>query len=149
VRSAIEAEVPRRGWTLLRIYEDAGASGKAMNGRPGLQEALAAVEQGDAQGLVVAKLDRLSRSLLDFAELMERARKRGWNLAALDLGLDLSTPSGEMMAPVLASFARYERRLISQRTRDALAIVKQNGSKSGRPIGNTTFRSIPTRPSCR
>jgi DNA invertase Pin-like site-specific DNA recombinase len=91
----------------------------------------------------VAKLDRLSRSLLDFAGLTERARRKGWALVALDLGVDPSTPSGEMMASVLASFAQYERRLIGQRTRDALAIVQQNGSKSGRPIGTPTFRTIP------
>ena len=53
-RGAIEAEAQRRGWTLLRTFEDAGASGKSMNGRPGLQEALQAVERGEAYALVVA-----------------------------------------------------------------------------------------------
>ena len=104
-----------------------------MNGRAGLQEALEAVDGGQAQALVVAKLDRLSRSLLDFAGLMERARKQGWNLVALDLGVDTSTPSGEMMASVLATFAQFERRLIGQRTKDALAVKKANGVKLGRP----------------
>ena len=132
-RAAIEAEALRRGWTLLRTFEDAGASGKSMTGRPGLQEALQAVERGDAQALVVAKLDRLSRSLLDFASLMERGRKRGWSLVALDLGVDTSTPSGEMMASVLATFAQFERRLIGQRTRDALAVKRAQGVQLGRP----------------
>ena len=100
-RAAITSEAERRGWELVHIHEDAGASGKSLSGRPGLLEALEAVERGDAQALVVAKLDRLSRSLLDFAGLMERARKRGWSLVALDLGVDTSTPSGEMMASVL------------------------------------------------
>ena len=132
-RSAIELEAERRGWQLLQVFEDAGASGKSLGGRPGLQEALEAVERGDARALVVAKLDRLSRSLLDFAALMERARKREWSLVALDLGVDTSTPSGEMMASVLASFAQYERRLIGQRTRDALAIRRAQGVRLGNP----------------
>ena len=81
--AAIRAEAERRGWELVQVFEDAGASGKSLNGRPGLSEAIAAVERGEAEGLVVSKLDRLSRSLLDFAGLMERARKRGWSLVAL------------------------------------------------------------------
>jgi DNA invertase Pin-like site-specific DNA recombinase len=69
----------------------------------------------------VAKLDRLSRLLKDFATLMERGQKKGWNLVACDLGIDLSTPSGEFMANVMGSAAQWERKLIGQRTRDALA----------------------------
>jgi Resolvase, N terminal domain len=56
------------------------------------------VATGRAGGLIVAKLDRLSRSLLDFAALMERSRREGWALIALDLGVDTSTPQGELMA---------------------------------------------------
>jgi DNA invertase Pin-like site-specific DNA recombinase len=81
----------------------------------------------------VAKLDRLSRSLKDFATLMERAQKKGWNLVACDLGIDLSTPSGEFMANVMGSAAQWERKLIGQRTRDALAAKRAQGVKLGRP----------------
>jgi DNA invertase Pin-like site-specific DNA recombinase len=132
-RRAVEAEAERRGWTIAEQFEDAGASGKSLAGRPGLQGALEAVERGEAGALVVAKLDRLSRSLLDFASLMERARSRGWSLVALDLGVDTSTPAGEMMASVLATFAQFERRLIGQRTRDALAVKRAEGVRLGRP----------------
>jgi DNA invertase Pin-like site-specific DNA recombinase len=83
--------------------------------------ALAAVESGDASAIVVAKLDRLSRSLVDFAFVMARAQVGHWNLVALDLGIDLSTAAGEFMANVMASAAQWERRMIGQRTRDALA----------------------------
>ena len=131
-RRAIRQEAARRRWKLVDIFEDA-ASGKSMNGRPGLQEALRAVEDGEAEALVVAKLDRLSRSLLDFAALMERSRKGGWAAVALDLGVDTTTPSGEMMANVLAVFAHFERRLIGQRTRDALAVKRSQGIRLGRP----------------
>jgi DNA invertase Pin-like site-specific DNA recombinase len=131
-RAAIVAEAERRGWTLAAIHEDA-LSGKSLD-RPGLAAALAAVESGEAAGIVVAKLDRLSRSLKDFANLMARAQSGGWNLVALDLGVDLSTAAGEFMANVMASAAQWERRIIGQRTKDALAIKRAQGVKLGRPI---------------
>jgi len=132
-RSAIEQECDRKGWQLVSVFTDAAASGKSLNGRPALQEALGAVESGAAGGLVVSKLDRLSRSLLDFASLMERSKRNGWHLVALDLALDTSTPSGELMANVLMTFSQFERRLIGQRTKDALAVKKAQGIQLGRP----------------
>jgi len=131
-RSAILGEAKRRGWTILSVVEDAGYSGKDMR-RPGVQEALSVLADGGADALVVAKLDRLSRSMLDFAALMNAAQKQGWALVALDLGVDTSTPSGEMMANVLATFAQFERRLISQRTKEALAAKRAAGVRLGRP----------------
>ena len=130
-RAAVAAEAEKRGWTLVAVHEDA-QSGKSLD-RPGLDAALAAVEAGEAGGIVVAKLDRLSRSLMDFALLMERAQKGGWNLVACDLGIDLSTPSGEFMPNVMASAAQWERRIIGIRTRDALAVKRAQGVKLGRP----------------
>jgi DNA invertase Pin-like site-specific DNA recombinase len=70
---------------------------------------------------------------------MERGRRSGWALVALDLGVDTTTPSGEMMANVLAVFAQFERRLIGQRTREALAVKRSQGIHLGRP------RVIPER----
>jgi DNA invertase Pin-like site-specific DNA recombinase len=130
----IQAECERRGWELVQVFEDAGASGKALSGRPALAKALGAVRGGAAGALVVAKLDRLSRSLLDFASLMEDARREGWALVILDLGVDTTTPSGEMIANVMATFAQFERRLIGQRTKDALAVKRREGVKLGRPV---------------
>jgi DNA invertase Pin-like site-specific DNA recombinase len=131
-RAAIEAECERRGWRLVGIEADNGASGKSLD-RPGLARALAAVESGQAGTVVVAKLDRLSRSLADFAGLMARAHVQGWNLVALDLGIDLSTPQGEFMANVMASIAQWERKIIGARTRDALAAKRAEGAVLGRP----------------
>jgi DNA invertase Pin-like site-specific DNA recombinase len=133
-RLAIKSEAERRGWRLVEIFEDV-ASGRSMNKRPGLDRALRALEgpSRSADGLVVAKLDRLSRSLLDFSSLMERAQRRGWALVALDLGVDTTTPSGEMLANVLAVFAHFERRLIGQRTKDALSVKRAQGIRLGRP----------------
>ena len=116
---------------LAALYSDT-LSGKTL-ARPGLAEALDAVDSGAAAGIIVAKLDRLSRSLVDFAGLMARAQAGGWNLVALDLGIDLATPAGEFMANVLASAAQWERRIIGQRTRDALAVKRSQGVRLGRP----------------
>ncbi|MCU1453844.1 MAG: putative resolvase [Acidimicrobiales bacterium] len=132
-RAAIEAECQRRGWTLVGVHVDAGASGKSLRNRDGLADGLAEVRSGRAGTLMVSKLDRLSRSLLDFASLMSDAQANGWNLVALDLGIDLSTPAGEFMASVMASAAQWERRIIGQRTRDALVIKRAQGVKLGRP----------------
>ena len=135
-RQAIEDYCTRQGCSLLRIESDDGASGRSTNGRPGFSAALDACRSGDADGVIAAKLDRLTRSLLDFASLVEDAQKYRYAVVVIDQAFDLSTPSGEAMAGMLAVFAQWERRTISERTRNALALVKENGSKSGRPIGN-------------
>src|SRR3954466_9375351 len=131
-RAAILAEAERRGWTELRFIEDAGYSRKATK-RPGLALALEALKRGEAAGLVVSKMDRLSRSLLDFAQIMDVAQRQGWALVALDCPVDPSTPTGEAMASIVATFAQLERRLIGQRTREALAAKKAAGVRLGRP----------------
>jgi DNA invertase Pin-like site-specific DNA recombinase len=128
-RRAIVAECRRRGWELVETIEDAGYSAKDLK-RPGVQEALRALEAGEAKALVVAKLDRRSRSMLDFAALMATAQKQHWTLVALDCAVDTSTPAGEAMAHVLATFGQFERRLISQHTKEALAVKKAAGSGS-------------------
>lgn len=135
-RQAILAECDRRGWELAEIVEDAGYSAKDLK-RPGIIDVLERLARGEAGTLVVAKLDRLSRSVLDFAGLMAQSQQEGWALVALDLGVDTTTPQGELMAGVMAQFAQFERRLIGQRTKAALAIKKQQGVTLGRP------RSLP------
>src|ERR1035437_2731868 len=129
----IEAEAARRGWVLVEVHTDEAASGKSLVGRVALEAAITAGESGRADVLVVAKLDRLSRSLLDFANLMARAQANGWNLVALDLGIDLSSPAGEFLASVMASAAQWERRIIGQRTREGMAAKKAAGVRLGPP----------------
>ena len=130
-RTRIADEAKHRGWTVQWITDD-GHTAAHLN-RPGLTAALAALRSGQAAAVVVSKLDRLSRSLLDFAALTEQARSERWAVIALDLGVDMTTPAGEMLANVLASFAQYERRLISQRTSDALQALRAQGVQLGRP----------------
>lgn len=129
-RAAINVEAARRDWSVEWI-EDAGFSAGSMK-RPGLADALERLARGEADVLAVAKMDRLSRSLLDFASVMATAQAQGWKLAALDSPADLTTPSGELMAGMLALFAQFERRLVSQRTRDALAAKRAAGVRLGR-----------------
>jgi DNA invertase Pin-like site-specific DNA recombinase len=131
-RRAIIAECARRDWSLVAIIEDAGVSGKDLK-RPGIQEALRILQAGDAKALVAAKLDRLSRSMLDFTGLMATAQRQNWALVALDCAVDTTTPAGEAMAHVLATFSQLERRMISVRTKDALAVKKAQGIRLGRP----------------
>lgn len=132
-RSAIEAECERRSWQLVAVYEDAGASGRSTANRPALADALAAIGRGEAGALVVAKLDRLTRSVLDGASMLDQAKREGWALVALDLGVDTTTPAGEAMANVMVTFGQLERRMIGQRTRDALAVKRAQGVRLGRP----------------
>jgi DNA invertase Pin-like site-specific DNA recombinase len=133
-RAKVATECGRRRWRIVGEYVDPGISGGlAIEERPGLVAALTAIERGKASGLIVAKLDRLSRSAADAAMLLERAIRDGWALVACDLGVDTSTPSGEVMANVMAAFARFEKRLIGQRTSEALQAKKAQGAVLGRP----------------
>lgn len=136
-RTAISREAEYKAYNIVKWCSDPGRSGKDTN-RPGLVEAFDLIAAGHARGIIVSKLDRLSRSLLDFAGMMNYARKGGFNIIALDLGLDLATPTGEMMASILAVFAQFERRVIGQRTRDGLAEKRAEGVILGRPSGIST-----------
>jgi DNA invertase Pin-like site-specific DNA recombinase len=132
-RTAILAEATRRGWAAADVqFIQETASGKNAK-RPGLELAREALASGDAGALVVSKMDRLSRSLLDFASIMQEAQKQGWALIALDCPVDLTTPMGEALAAIIATFAQLERKMIGERTRDALAEKRAAGIKLGRP----------------
>jgi DNA invertase Pin-like site-specific DNA recombinase len=127
----LRAEGARRGWN-LEIIVDAGASGSTLE-RPGLKAALQALARRDADGLIVAKLDRLSRSTIDFLELMLWFEDVGARLVALDLGVDTGTPAGRLVATVLAAVAEWERETIRARTKAALAALRAQGRPAGRP----------------
>jgi DNA invertase Pin-like site-specific DNA recombinase len=129
-REAIDAEAGRRGWD-VEHYADEGGSGKYINSN--LREVLRLLGSGQGDGLVVAKMDRLARSIINAADIMERAQKQGWSLVVLDLGVDLTTASGRLIAQVMSSFAEYERAQIGERTKAALAAKKRRGERIGRP----------------
>ncbi|RKN39981.1 recombinase family protein [Micromonospora endolithica] len=128
---AIQQEGDRNGWDLT-WFGDPGYSAKDTN-RPDLRRALAALDKREYAGMVVAKLDRLSRSVIDFATMVERAQKRKWNLVVLDPRFDLSTPYGRAFAGMAAVWAQLERELIGQRTSEGLQALKRQGVRLGRP----------------
>lgn len=121
----------RSGWA-LELHREEGVSAKDMRKRPVLLELLDRLDAGGADILAVAKLDRLSRSVIDFAAILERAKRHGWSVVALDLGVDTSTPTGELVAGVMMQVAQWERRIIGQRTKDALAAKRASGTVLGR-----------------
>ena len=132
-RFAIQQEADRRGWP-LEIVEDAGFTGRNMR-RPALNEILTRLDNCQTETtLIVAKLDRLSRSLQDFASIMSRSRKHGWSLVCLDLGVDTSTAQGRMVANIFATLAEWESEMIGERTSNALQAKKRQGVKLGRPV---------------
>src|SRR4051794_17155362 len=94
-------------------------------------------EAGQVDPVVATKIDPVSRSVADFASLVDRARSAGWILVVLDVGLDLSTPTGESVAHILSAAAQLECRMIGQRTNDCLAAARDKGVRVGRP------RSLP------
>jgi DNA invertase Pin-like site-specific DNA recombinase len=131
--AALRSACQDRGWHGRVVVEDA-ASGKSMERRPLLAEALEDLHAKRAQVLVVTKVDRLSRSLIDFAGLLARAENEGWKIVVLDVaGLDMTTPTGKFTAHILAANAELERSFISQRTREALAAARADGKRLGRP----------------
>jgi DNA invertase Pin-like site-specific DNA recombinase len=130
-RTAVEQEAARRGWSV--VWEvDEGYSGK-LRSRPALDRALSRLKAGEAQALVVAKMDRLGRSVIQASDVLETARRQGWDLIVCDLGMDLTTPHGKAMAQMLAVFAELEREMISARTKAALGAARARGTRLGRP----------------
>lgn len=130
---SIQLHCKQHGLVLTHVYEDDGVSAKSVRNRPGLSEALAVLASGDASALIVSKLDRLARSVHDFAGLVRIAEREGWGIVALDLGVDMTTPTGGLLANVTASVAEWERRIISVRTSEALAQRRAAGVRLGRP----------------
>ena len=129
--TAIRAACKGRGSPLVALYKDEGESARSLD-RPALKAALADLEAGRGDVLMVSKIDRLTRSVHDATGLMLRAEKSGWGLVALDVAVDTTTPQGAAMAQVLAVFAELERRLIGERTKAALAVKRTQGVRLGR-----------------
>ena len=130
-RAVLTAEAERRGWD-VEVVADEGLSAKTLN-RPGLTTALARLDRKEADYLMSVRLDRVSRSVSDFAGLLDRAGRKGWGLVLQSPNIDTSDPAGRFTVNVLASAAQYERELIGARTRDGMAQRKAEGIALGRP----------------
>lgn len=142
-RATLTAEAERRGWA-LEVVADEGYSAKSLN-RPALTAALGRLDRGEADFLLAVRLDRVSRSVADFAGLLDRAERKRWGLVLLSPNIDTADPAGRFTANVLASAAQYERELIGARTREGMAqraadrwaptARKPLGRRAGRPRG--------------
>jgi site-specific DNA recombinase len=137
-REAAQAYVTSQagqGWALLPArYDDGGFTGGNMD-RPALQRLLADIGAGQIDCVVVYKVDRLSRSLLDFARLMEAFESNRVSFVSVTQQLNTATSMGRLVLNVLLSFAQFEREIIAERTRDKVAATRRKGKwAGGRPL---------------
>ena len=119
----IRAMAVVQGATLTDLIVDAGESAKTLD-RPGMERLLTLVEAGKVDAVIVAKLDRLTRSVKDLALLLERFTRRGVALVSVAESLDTSTAAGRLVLNIMVSVSQWEREAIGERTRDALAHMK-------------------------
>ncbi len=117
-----------KGWEIVKVYREA-KSGKSADNRSQLQKALQLLEGGGADILIVWRLDRLTRSIMDFQKIVGRV---GARVSSVVEGLDMSTSSGRFVANILIAFAQYERESIGERTRLGLQRAKAEGKRIGR-----------------
>lgn len=127
-RAAIHAAAERNGWDILRSEEDV-RSGRSLR-RPGLRAALSACLAGEAEGIVVARLDRLTYSLIDLAEMVREAMESGFALVSLEPEVDLATGGGRAVGEVLAEASSWQPRAIATAGR---ALAGRPGRPSSTP----------------
>ena len=132
---AFIASQKSEGWVCLPDrYDDGGYTGGNME-RPAFKRMMADIEAGRIDCVVVYKVDRLSRSLLDFTHIMEALEKRGVSFVSVTQQFNTTSSMGRLTLNILLSFAQFEREIISERTRDKIAAARRKGKWSGgRPI---------------
>ena len=116
---------------LVAVEVDEAVSAKSLKGRAGLARALSRIDSGEASGLIVTKLDRLTRSVRDLGALVEVYFEKRADLLSLADSIDTRTAAGRLVLNVLVSVAQWERETTGERTRDALAHMKTEGVKLG------------------
>jgi len=124
----------QQGWTLVdERYDDGGFTGANID-RPAFTRLMADVEAGKVDVIVVYKVDRLSRSLLDFVKVMERLNAAGASFVSITQNFSTADAMGRLTMNLLASFAEFEREMISERTRDKIAGARRKGKWTGGPV---------------
>jgi len=122
------------GWKLVdERYDDGGFTGANIE-RPAFQRLLADIEAGRVDVVVVYKVDRLSRSLLDFAKVMERFAAAGTSFVSVTQNFSTADAMGRLTLNMLMSFAEFEREMIAERTRDKIAAARRKGKWTGGPV---------------
>jgi site-specific DNA recombinase len=132
---AFIASQKSEGWVCLpEHYDDGGFTGGNME-RPALKRLMADIDAGRVDCVVVYKVDRMSRSLLDFTKIMEALDSRGVSFVSVTQQFNTTSSMGRLTLNILLSFAQFEREIISERTRDKIAAARRKGKWSGgRPI---------------
>jgi site-specific DNA recombinase len=129
------ASFASEGWTALPTdYSDAGITGGTME-RPGLQQVLMDIEAGKIDVVVIYRLDRLSRSLRDFLNMMEKFDQRKVSFASVTERIDTTSSAGRLFLNMILAFAQFEREVAAERIRDKIAAAKRKGKYvGGRPL---------------
>lgn len=109
---------------------DGGESAKSLS-RPGMERLLAMVDRGEVQTVIIAKLDRLTRSVKDLATLLERFQKRNVGLVSVSESLDTKSAAGRLVLNIMCAVSQWEREAIGERTRDAMRHKKDKGERVG------------------
>lgn len=117
-------------WEYFKTYTDGGISGGTME-RPALKQMLEDIRKGLIQTVVVYKVDRLSRSIMDFHNMMKEFDKYGCNFVSITQAFDTSTSMGKLTLNMLLSFAQFEREVSSERVRDKIRASKAKGLWTG------------------
>jgi DNA invertase Pin-like site-specific DNA recombinase len=142
-REACEAFIRSQrgeGWRLIETaYDDGGLSGGTLE-RPALQRLFADIAQHQVETVVVYKVDRLTRSLMDFAKMVELFDRHGVTFVAVTQQFNTTTSMGRLTLNILLSFAQFEREVIGERVRDKIAASKKKGMWMGgvTPLGYAT-----------
>src|SRR5256714_4879779 len=133
-REAAEAYIlsqKQNGWhTLVNTYNDGGFSGASLD-RPALKQLLEDIQARKIDCVVVYKVDRLSRSLLDFARLLSLFERHGVSFVSVTQDFNTTSSLGRLTLNILLSFAQFEREIISERTRDKLSAARRKGKWTG------------------
>jgi DNA invertase Pin-like site-specific DNA recombinase len=129
-QAKIQAMAVVHGATLVEIVVDGGESAKSLN-RPGMQRLLHVVDERKVDAVIVAKLDRLTRSVKDLCEVLERFERRGVALISVAESLDTSSAAGRLVLNIMTAVSQWEREAIGERTRDALSHKRKNGERVG------------------
>jgi DNA invertase Pin-like site-specific DNA recombinase len=130
----IRAMATVQGVDLCDVIVDGGESAKSLN-RPGMAKLLEMVEAGHVKAVIIAKLDRLTRSVKDLCGLLELFEKRKVSLISVAESLDTGSAAGRLVITIMAAVSQWEREAIGERTRDAL----RHKRAQGRRVGNIEF----------
>ncbi len=130
-RTKIEAYTVLHDLELVDMIQDAGFSAKSLD-RPGMTKLLSLIRGRKITTVVVAKLDRITRSVRDLGELIELFQRSGVEFASVADHIDTSTASGRLVLNVMGSVSQWEREAIGERTSEALAVMRSNGRRISR-----------------